>query len=231
MTRTRWAVLAVIVALIAAFVALDLGRFFTLEYLQQSRGAVEGLRNNHPFAVAAAYFLLYVVVTGLSLPGAAVLTLAGGAVFGLLWGTVIVSFASSLGATLAMLASRFLLRDAIQKRYGDRLAAINEGIRKDGGFYLFSLRLVPAFPFFLINLAMGLTPIRAWTFYWVSQLGMLAGTIVFVNAGTELGKLTSLKGILSPTLIGSFVLLGLFPLIARKTLEKINARRAKVQQA
>lgn len=231
MTRTRWAVLAVVVALVGAFVALDLGRYFTLEYLQQSRGAVEGLRHSHPFAVAAAYFALYVLVTGLSLPGAVVLTLAGGAVFGLVWGTVIVSFASTIGATLAMVASRFLLRDLVQKRYGDRLAAINEGIRKDGGFYLFSLRLVPAFPFFLINLAMGLTPIPVRTFYWVSQAGMLAGTIVFVNAGTELGKLTSLEGILSPTLIGSFVLLGLFPLIARKALEKINARRTRVHQA
>jgi uncharacterized membrane protein YdjX (TVP38/TMEM64 family) len=147
----------------------------------------------------------------------------------LLWGVVLVSFASSIGATLAFLAARFLLHDAIQSRYGARLRAVNEGVRRDGAFYLFTLRLIPAFPFFLVNLLMGLTPIPVRTFYWVSQVGMLAATIVYVYAGTELGKIESLKGILSPTLFGSLVLIGLFPLIAKKVVEKINARRHKAE--
>ena len=170
--------------------------------------------------MAAAYFAAYILVTGLSLPGAAVMTLIGGALFGLLWGTVIVSFASSLGATLAFLASRFLLRDWVQGRFGDRLKAINSGVEKEGAFYLFALRLVPAFPFFLINLAMGLTPIRTWTFYWVSQTGMLAGTIVYVYAGTTLGEFK-----ISLELLLAFALLGIFPLIAKKALDVVKARR------
>lgn len=229
MTKGRWILLAAIVALLATFVALDLGRFLSLDALRQSKAAIDAYRDGHPLLASLAYFLAYVAVTALSLPGAAILTLAGGAVFGLLWGLVLVSFASSIGATLAFLTSRFLLRDAIQSRYGDRLRPINDGVRKDGAFYLFTLRLVPVFPFFVINLLMGLTPIRTWTFYWVSQVGMLAGTTVYVNAGTELGKLDSLKGILSPTLVASFVLLGLFPLIAKKIVEKINARRNKAE--
>jgi uncharacterized membrane protein YdjX (TVP38/TMEM64 family) len=229
MTKTRWAVLAVLAALIAAFFVFDLGRYLSLERLQASKAAIDAYRDAHPLLASGAFFGIYVAVTALSLPGAVILTLAGGAVFGLLWGLVLVSFASSIGATLAFLTSRLLLRDAIQARFGDKLKPINDGVRKDGAFYLFTLRLVPVFPFFVINLVMGLTPIGAWTFYWVSQVGMLAGTIVYVNAGTELGKLESLAGILSPTLVASFVLLGLFPLIARKAVEKINARRAQAQ--
>ena len=225
MTRTRWAVLAAIVALVAAFFVLDLGRFLSLEQLRQSKAAIDTYRDAHPVLASAVYFVAYVAVTALSLPGATILTLAGGAAFGLLWGLLLVSFASSIGATLAFLTSRFLLRDAIQARYGDRLKAINEGVRRDGAFYLFTLRLVPVFPFFIVNLVMGLTPIRTWTFYGISQIGMLAGTIVYVYAGTELGKIESLKSILSPTLIAAFVLLGLFPLIAKKVVERINARR------
>jgi uncharacterized membrane protein YdjX (TVP38/TMEM64 family) len=224
-SKSRWVLLAVIAALIAAFFAFDLGRYLSLERLQASKAAIDAYRDAHPLLASAAFLGIYVAVTALSLPGAVILTLAGGAVFGLLWGLVLVSFASSIGATLAFLTSRLLLRDAIQARFGDKLQPINDGIRKDGAFYLFTLRLVPVFPFFVINLVMGLTPIGAWTFYWVSQVGMLAGTIVYVNAGTELGKLESLAGILSPTLIASFVLLGLFPLIARKVVEKVNARR------
>jgi uncharacterized membrane protein YdjX (TVP38/TMEM64 family) len=155
----------------------------------------------------------------LSLPGAALLTLAGGAVFGLLWGVVIVSFASSIGATLAFLISRFLLRDWVQQRFGQRLQAIDEGVKREGAFYLFTLRLVPVFPFFLVNLLSGLTGMKARTFYWVSQLGMLAGTVVYVNAGTQLAKIDSLSGILSPGLLGSFALLGVFPLLARKIVD------------
>jgi uncharacterized membrane protein YdjX (TVP38/TMEM64 family) len=174
---------------------------------------------------ALLFFVAYVAVTGLSLPGAAVMTLAGGAVFGLFWGLLLVSFASSLGATLAFLASRFLLRDWVQQRFGDRLRAINAGIEKEGGFYLFTLRLVPVFPFFVINLLMGLTPIKTRTFYWVSQIGMLAGTLVYVNAGTQLARIDSLAGILSPALLGSFVLLGLFPLLAKKIVDAVAARK------
>ncbi|HEY9096197.1 MAG TPA: FAD-dependent oxidoreductase, partial [Hydrogenophaga sp.] len=175
--------------------------------------------------LAGVYFLVYVATTALSLPGATIITVAGGAIFGLLWGTVIVSFASSLGATLAFLMSRFVLRSSIENKFGNRLAEINQGMAKDGAFYLFTLRLIPVVPFFVINLVMGLTTMKARTFYGVSQIGMLAGTLVYVNAGTQLGQLESLKGVLSPGLIGSFVLLGLFPLIARKIVEGIKKRQ------
>jgi pyruvate/2-oxoglutarate dehydrogenase complex dihydrolipoamide dehydrogenase (E3) component/uncharacterized membrane protein YdjX (TVP38/TMEM64 family) len=169
--------------------------------------------------------VVYVVVTGLSLPGAAIMTLAGGAIFGLLWGTLIVSFASSIGATIAFLASRFIFRDTVQRRFADGLRAVNAGVEKDGPFYLFALRLVPIFPFFVINLVMGLTPMKTRTFYWVSQLGMLAGTIVYVNAGTQIAQIETLSGILSPGLLGSFVLLGLFPLLAKRIVGLLAARK------
>ena len=211
--------------LIAAFFAFDLGRFLTLETIKASQQTFAAWYDTSPWLVAGAYFLLYVAVTALSLPGAAVMTLAGGAFFGLWTGLLLVSFASSIGATLAFLVSRFLLRDAVQRRFGSRLAAINAGIAKDGAFYLFTLRLVPVFPFFVINLLLGLTPIKTFTFYWVSQLGMLAGTVVFVNAGTQLAQIDSLAGILSPTLIGSFVLLGLFPLLAKQLIGLIETRK------
>jgi len=229
MTKTRWAVLAVLAALIAAFFVFDLGRFLSLEQLRASKAAIDAYRDAHPLLASAAYFGIYVTATALSVPGAVILTIAGGAIFGLLWGTLIVSFASSMGATLAFLASRFLLHDVIQKRYGDKLAPINAGVRKDGAFYLFTLRLIPAFPFFIVNLVMGLTPIRTGTFYGVSQAGMLPLTTVFVYAGTELARIDTLKDIVSPTLLASLVLIGLFPLIARKAVEKINARRAQAQ--
>jgi uncharacterized membrane protein YdjX (TVP38/TMEM64 family) len=156
------------------------------------------------------------------LPGATILTLAGGAIFGLLWGTVIVSFASTIGASLAFLSARFLFRDTVQAKFGEQLKTINEGIEKEGEYYLFTLRLVPLFPFFMINLLMGLTTLKIRTFYGISQIGMLAGTLVYVNAGTQLGKLESLSGILSPILVGSFVLLGLFPLIAKTIVENFH---------
>jgi pyruvate/2-oxoglutarate dehydrogenase complex dihydrolipoamide dehydrogenase (E3) component/uncharacterized membrane protein YdjX (TVP38/TMEM64 family) len=225
MTRTRLFVLAGLVALVAAFFALDLQHYLSLEYFKTQQAAINDFYTANPLATAAIYFAIYVAVAGLSLPGAAPMTLVGGAIFGLLWGTVIVSFASSLGATLAFLAARFVLRDSIQARFGDKLAAINTGIEKDGAFYLFTLRLVPAFPFFVINLAMGLTPIRTWTYYWVSQIGMLAGTIVYVYAGTEIARIESLKGILSPGLIVSFTLLGIFPLLAKWIVNTVKARK------
>src|SRR5450631_4569654 len=176
MTIGKLIVLAAIALLVAAFFFFDVKQYVSLEYFQAQRAVIDGYVGEHPLQAAAAFFGIYVAVTGLSLPGAAILTLVAGAIFGLVWGTVIVSFASSLGATLAFLASRFVLRDAIQNKFGAKLAAINAGIAKDGPFYLFTLRLVPAFPFFVINLVMGLTPLATRTFYWVSHLGMLAGT-------------------------------------------------------
>jgi dihydrolipoamide dehydrogenase len=225
MTSSRLALLAFISALIAAFFIFDLQSHLTLEALKTQQQTIETYRNNYPVMAVAIYALTYIAVTGLSLPGAAILTLAGGAVFGLLWGTVIVSFASTIGATLAFLAARFLFRDAVKSRFGERLQAIDAGVAKEGALYLFTLRLVPVFPFFVINLMMGLTNLKTQTFYWVSQIGMLAGTFVYVNAGTQLGQLESLSGILSPGLIGSFALLGIFPLIANKFVEAIQANK------
>ena len=210
---------------IAAFFAFDLGRYLNLQTLKEQQAAIAVFYADNPLLTVAIYFAVYVISTALSLPGAVLLTLAGGAVFGLFWGTVIVSFASTLGATLAFLMARFLLRDWVQKRFGQRLATIDAGVRREGAFYLFTLRLVPVFPFFLINLLLGLTAMKARTFYWVSQLGMLAGTMVYVNAGTQLGKLESVSGILSPALLGSFALLGVFPLIARKIVEAVHSNK------
>ena len=223
--------LAAVLAGIVAFFAFDLDRFFSLDFLQQSQARLAELRDQQPLALAAGYFLIYVAVTALSLPGATIVTLAGGAIFGLGWGLLIVSFASSIGATLAFLTARFLLRDSVQSRFGQRLAEVDKGIRKDGAFYLFTLRLIPVVPFFVINLLMGLTTMKAWTFYWVSQLGMLAGTAVYVNAGTQLAQLDSLQGIVSPGLLGSFVLLGLFPLIARRIVETVQKRQVYARWA
>ncbi|MBI5789946.1 MAG: FAD-dependent oxidoreductase [Rhodocyclales bacterium] len=225
MSMRKLLFLVVIAIVVGAFFAFDLGRWLSLDALKAQQTALDAYRQAHPWLTAGIYFVIYVAVTALSLPGAAIMTLAGGAVFGLLWGTVLVSFASSLGATLAFLASRFLLRDWVQARFGQRLQAINAGVEKEGGFYLFTLRLVPVFPFFMINLLMGLTSMRAGTFYWVSQLGMLAGTLVYVNAGTQLAGIDSLRGILSPALIGSFALLGIFPLIAKKIVDGIKAKQ------
>ncbi len=216
---------AAIAAAVGLFFALDLGRYFSLEALKAQQTAIEAFRARQPWLAAALYFAMYVAVTALSLPGAVLMTLAGGAVFGLWWGTLIVSFASSVGATLAFLVSRFLLRDWVTARFGERLAAIDAGIKREGAFYLFTLRLVPVFPFFVINLLFGLTAMKARTFYWVSQLGMLAGTLVYVNAGTQLAKIESLAGIVSPGLLISFGLLGVFPLIAKKIVAAVRANQ------
>ena len=227
MKINRSVVLIVVASLIALFFALGLHRFVSIEYLAQQREALEVFQDQRPWATVIAFFTAYVVITGLSLPGAALLTLIAGALFGLAGGLIIVSFASSLGATLAFVIARYLFRDAVRARFERALAAIDRGIEKDGAFYLFALRLVPAFPFFAVNLAMAVTPLRTWTFYWVSQLGMLLGTAVYVNAGAELGQIDSLSlsGILSPALIISFTLLGLFPLIARKILARLQSRK------
>ena len=225
MTKTRWAVLAVVLVLIAAFFATGLHRYFTLENLRASRAAIVAYRDAQPLLASAAFFGLYVTFAALSLPASGLMTIAAGAIFGLAWGLALVSFASAIGATLAFLVSRFVLHDVIQRRFGDKLKAINAGVRRDGAFYLFTMRLIPAFPFFIINPVMGLTPIRTWTFYWVSQVGMLPLTAIFVYAGQELARIGSPREILSPTLLTALVLIGLFPLIARKVLEKVNERR------
>ena len=224
-------VLLLLALAIGAFVALDLGRFLSFEALKASQASFAQLHAERPFTVAAVYFVLYVAATALSIPGATIITLAGGAIFGLWQGLLIVSFASTLGATLAFLASRFVLRDWVEGKFGQRLADINRGVDKEGAFYLFTLRLIPVVPFFLINLLMGLTRMKALTFYWVSQLGMLAGTAVYVNAGTQLAQLESLQGILSPALLGSFVLLGVFPLIARRVVAAVQQRKVYARWA
>ncbi len=222
MKLSRVLLLLLLVFAIGAFFYFDFQQFLTLDMLKSKQAELLDTWSTHPVRVTAIYGLIYIAVTGLSLPGAVILTLAGGAIFGLLWGTIIVSFASTIGATLAFLAARFLFRDSVMNRFGDRLTTINQGIAKEGAFYLFSLRLVPLFPFFIINLVMGLTSIKTATFYWVSQLGMLAGTIVYVYAGTQLGKIDSLADIVSPGLLAAFVMLGIFPLVAKALVNRIQ---------
>jgi pyruvate/2-oxoglutarate dehydrogenase complex dihydrolipoamide dehydrogenase (E3) component/uncharacterized membrane protein YdjX (TVP38/TMEM64 family) len=221
----KFLILLVLALLAFAFFALDLNRYLTLDGLKGSLAQFEALRADSPVGVALVFFAAYVVATALSVPGAVILTLGAGALFGFSMGTLIVSFASSIGATLAFLASRYVLRDAIQRRFGTRLKTINEGMAKEGTLYLFTLRLVPLFPFFLVNLLMGLTPIRTLSYYLVSQVGMLAGTLVYVNAGTQLAQITSLSGIVSPGLLLSFILLGVFPLLAKKLMKLLQRRR------
>lgn len=218
-----------ILAAVTVFLTFHLGRFLTLDYLKQAKETFAAWQSNQPLLTAAGYFVLYVVMAALSLPGAAIMTLAAGAIFGLAEGTVLVSFASSLGAALAFASARFVLRDSVQRRFGARLKAVNEGIAKDGMFYLFSLRLVPVFPFFVINLLMGLTDIRLKTFYWVSQLGMLPATVVFVYAGTQLARIQHLSDVASPRLLLSLTLLGIFPLIARGLVRALQKRRVYAQ--
>ncbi len=221
----KLAIFALIGLAITLYFVFDLGQYFNLQTLKAQQATIEVYRSAHPGLAAAIYSALYILITALSLPGAALMTLAGGAVFGLGWGTLLVSFASSAGATLAFLTARFLLRDWVSQRFGQRLQSVDEGIRREGAFYLFTLRLVPVFPFFLVNLLFGLTAMKARTFYWVSQLGMLAGTVVYVNAGTQLARIDSLSGIVSPALLGSFVLLGFFPLMANKLVEIVRVNK------
>lgn len=225
MNKRKAVLLGLILLLVAGFFYFDLGQYLNLQALKAQQVALNAQVIANPWLVGGLFFLAYVTVTALSLPGAALMTLVAGALFGLLGGTVLVSFASTLGATLAMLISRFLLRDWVQARFGQRLAAIDQGIAREGASYLFALRLVPVFPFFLINLAMGLTRLPARTFWWISQVGMLPGTLVYVNAGRELAQLESLSGILSPGLLGAFVLLGLLPILSRRALEWGKARK------
>lgn len=216
-----------ILAAVVAFKVFDLGQYLSLSYIKESQVKFSLLYAEHQMVVILAYAAIYIIATSLSLPGAAVLTLAGGALFGLWVGTLVVSFASTIGATIACIVSRFILRDWVQSKFGDKLKTVNEGIEKEGAFYLFTLRLIPIFPFWLINLTMGLTKMPIRRVFWVSQLGMFPGTIVYVNAGKELGRIDSLSGILSPGLIISFVLLGLFPLIVKKGLSIYKTKKEK----
>lgn len=221
----RLLIALLIVAAIVGFFAFDLSHYLSLHALKEQQQSLQAWRAQHPVLLAAGFLVGYIVMAAASLPGAALATIAAGAVFGLVEGTLLASFASSIGATLAFLASRFLFRDAVKRRFGKRLATIDEGLKRDGAFYLFTLRLVPALPFFVINLLMGVTALPARTFYWTSQVGMLAGTVVYVNAGTQVAQLDSASGIFSPLLIGSFVLLGIFPWIARALVALVRRRK------
>ncbi|MBT8130088.1 MAG: FAD-dependent oxidoreductase [Gammaproteobacteria bacterium] len=225
MSKTRLLLVLILILMAGAYFLFDLGQYFSLEFFRSQQEKIELYFADNPLQTALIFFCIYVAVTGLSLPGAAIMTLVGGAIFGLLWGTVIISFASTLGATVAFLVSRFLLRNYVQSRFSRNLKAINAGVRKDGTYYLFTLRLIPLFPFFVINLVMGLTPISTLKFFLVSQVGMLPGTLVYVNAGTQIAKIDSISGILSPPLLISFALLGIFPLIAKYTVAFIHARK------
>jgi pyruvate/2-oxoglutarate dehydrogenase complex dihydrolipoamide dehydrogenase (E3) component/uncharacterized membrane protein YdjX (TVP38/TMEM64 family) len=225
LSRTRLAVAILLVVAVVAFFAAGGARYFTFDNLKAQQAVLEGWREMHPWRTAAAFLALYILFTSLSLPAASLMTILAGAIFGLGLGTLLVSFASAIGATIAMLAARFVFREWVQARFGARLQGVNRGVEREGAFYLFTLRLIPAVPYFLINLAMGLTPIRTWTFYWVSQAAMLPATILYVNAGTQLARLESLRGILSWQLIGAFVLLGVFPLAAKKAVGLFAARR------
>ena len=225
MKVSRVILFIVVALLIAMFFVFDLREFFTVDFFETQRDTITTFQNENPWLVALSFFLIYVLVTGTSLPGAAILTLVAGALFGLVEGVILVSFASTIGATMAFTITRFLFRDAVRRKFGRYLTAIDRGVEKEGAFYLFALRLVPAVPFFVVNLVMALTPISTWRFYWVSQLGMLFGTVVYVNAGAELGQIESLSDILSPGLWISFVLLGLAPLLAKKILDFIKSRK------
>lgn len=226
MSAKKLLLLLVIVALFVSAFVFDLTQYLSLDVLKEKQQQLNQLFADYPFTVFAIYFVIYVVTTALSLPGATILTLGSGAIFGLGWGLLLASFAASFGAFLAFLSARFILHDWVQEKFGDRLTAINRGMERDGAFYLLSLRLVPLFPFFVINLVMGLTKIKAWTFYWVSQVGMLLGTAVYVNAGTQLAQISSLGDVVSADLIGAFVLLGIFPLIAKAVLAFLKRRKA-----
>ena len=218
-------ILALLAAAIFSYFQFDLGQYLSLENLKAQQATIDGWYQSNALLVIGLFFIFYVVVTALSIPGAAVMTLAAGAIFGVLVGTIIVSFASTIGATFAFLASRYVLRDWVEARFGHRLKKINEGVQRDGAFYLISIRLVPAFPFFIVNLLMGLTKMKVWTYFFASQIGMLAATIVFVNAGTQLSQVESVGEVFSPSVIGSFVLLAIFPWIAKAIIGFFKRRR------
>ena len=225
MNRIKLVIAAFILLAVGAYVAFDLGQYLTLGFIQSRLASLQAFRDENFAVTAAIYFVFYVVATGISIPGAILLTLLGGAIFGLWWGTLLVSFASSIGATGAFLASRLLLRDWVQRRFGAYLAPINKGIAKDGAFYLFSLRMVPLVPFFVVNLLMGLTSISVPAYYFASQIGMFVSTLVYVNAGAELAQITSLSGLVSPSVLVSFTLLGVVPLAAKGVIGLMQKRK------
>jgi len=223
--RIKLVIAAFVLLALGAYIAFDLGQYLTLEFVQSRLASLQAFRDENFALTAAIYFVFYVVATGISIPGAILLTLLGGAIFGLWWGTLLVSFASSIGATGAFLASRLLLRDWVQRRFGAYLAPINKGIEKDGAFYLFSLRMVPLVPFFVVNLLMGLTSISVPAYYFTSQIGMFVSTLVYVNAGAELAQITSLSGLVSPSILLSFTLLGVVPLLAKAIIGMMQKRK------
>jgi uncharacterized membrane protein YdjX (TVP38/TMEM64 family) len=227
MKGIKIALILLVVAAIASFFIFDLGQYLNLDALKARQASLKEAVAANPVQAALMFMGVYILFTALALPAAGLLSLLGGALFGLAWGSLIVVVAASIGATLAFLGSRFLFRDVVQKKFGEKLKPLNEGVEKDGAFYLFGLRIVPVIPFFVINVAMALTPIKTLTYFWVSLVGMFPGTLAYVNAGRELGNITSLKGILSPSLIASFVILGTFPIIARKVMDAVKARREK----
>jgi uncharacterized membrane protein YdjX (TVP38/TMEM64 family) len=222
--KNKWLVIVLLLTIIAAAVLSGAGDYLNLEYLKQQRVIFQVMYAESPLMVVSGYFLLYLLVATFSIPGAAVLTIGCGALFGFFVGTLIGSFASSIGALLAFWIVRFIARDGFQTKFAKQLAAVNQGVQDDGAFYLFGLRLVPVLPFFLVNILMALTPIKSWTFYSVSQVGMLAGTMVYVNAGTRLAEIDSLSGILDPQLLFAFVLLAIFPIVARKVMQYLKRR-------
>lgn len=217
----------VVIALIGAFFAFDLQQYLSLEYLKQQQGALNEFYADKPLLVAGAFFIMYVTFASLALPAATLLTLAAGAIFGFWTGFILVSFASTIGATIAFILTRYLFHESVEAKFGDRLKAMNTGIEKEGAFYVFGMRLVPLFPFVMVNSLLALTKLKTWTFYWASQIGMLAGTAVFVNAGTQLAKIESLAGIAKPELLLSFALLGVFPIVAKKILNILKTRKEK----
>ena len=231
--RNRWrlALVAAIAAIVAIFYAFGLDRYLSLEALRRQETWLMHMYGMHPVLWALAYFGIYVAITGLSLPLAVPITLLAGPVFGLLWGSVLVTFAAAIGATLSFLFARFLLRDWVQSHFERQLAVINRGVERDGIFYLFLLRLIPAFPFFVINVAMGLTPMRLRTYFWVSLVGMIPGNVLYVNAGVQLGKIKSVHDLLSPALIASFVALGVFPLIVKKSVDFWRSHHQKEEES
>jgi len=225
MNKKKLSLIILFVIVIGLFFALDLGQYLNLAYIKSKQEVINSYYSLNPIRTGLIFFISYILITGVSLPGASIMTLIGGAIFGVSWGTILVSFGSTLGATMAFLVVRYLFHDSIQKRYSKQLEPINKGIEKEGGFYLFTIRLVPAFPFFIINALMALTPIKTIHFALVSQIGMFPATIVYVNAGTQLAKIESLGDILSTELIISFVLLGIFPLLAKKIIEYVKQKR------
>ncbi|MEH0372674.1 TVP38/TMEM64 family protein [Vibrio mimicus] len=222
----RKLIIALILIAIAALLVTQFSQYLTLEVAKAKQAELASYIDAHLLQAALIYFVVYVLLTAFSIPGATVVTLLGAALFGFWLSLLLASFASTIGATLAFLSSRFLLRDWVQSKFAEKLLTINQGVERDGAFYLFSLRLIPVFPFFLINLVMGLTPISTWRYYWVSQLGMLPGTAVYLNAGTQLAEISNLGEIISLPVLASFVLLGVFPIIVKWLMGKFQQRSA-----